>query len=144
MSREYPERPIVGVGAVIWREDRVLLVRRGKPPRMDEWSLPGGAQRLGETVEQAALREIKEETNLEIKIVKLIDVVDAIFPDCEGSIEHHYTLIDFVALAPIGEAIAGDDVADVRWVSLDELANYHLWDETVRIISQSKQLLNDT
>lgn len=141
MSRDYPTKPLVGVGAVIWRDDKVLLVRRGKPPKDGEWSLPGGAQELGETILQALTREVQEETGLTIKVVALIDVIDAIIPDKNGDIRNHYTLIDFAARWVGGDARAGDDVTAVRWVTLEEISEYGLWQETSRIIRDSVKLL---
>ncbi len=137
MSRSYPTRPFVGVGAVIWRGDEFLLVQRGKPPREREWSLPGGAQHVGETVRETCLREIKEETGLEVEILGLLDVIDGIFKDADGQVEHHYTLVDFAARWVSGEAAAADDVNDVRWITLDDLDNYDLWTETERVIRKS-------
>jgi len=141
MSRDYPTRPLVGVGAVIWRDDKVLLVRRGKPPKDGEWSLPGGAQELGETILQALTREVQEETGLTIKVVALIDVIDAIIPDKDGDIRNHYTLIDFAARWVGGDARPGDDVTAVRWATLEELSDYGLWQETSRVIRDSVKLL---
>ena len=137
MSRSYPTRPFVGVGAVIWRGNELLLVQRGKPPREREWSLPGGAQHVGETVRETCLREIKEETGLEVEILGLLDVIDGIFKDTSGKVEHHYTLVDFAARWVSGDAAAADDVNDVRWVTLDQLSDYDLWTETERVIRKS-------
>ena len=137
MSRSYPTRPYVGVGAVIWRDDKFLLIQRGKPPREREWSLPGGAQHVGETVRETCLREIKEETGLTVEITGLLDVIDGIFKDGDGQVEHHYTLVDFTARWVSGDAKAADDVTDVRWVSLDDLGDYGLWEETERVIRKS-------
>lgn len=134
MSREYPTSPLIGVGAVIWREDRVLLIRRGKPPRENEWSLPGGRQELGETVAEAARREAREETGLAITVRDVVAVVDLIDRDAEGGVRFHYTLIDVLAEWQSGEAVAGDDAAEVAWVALDELPRYSLWSETERVI----------
>lgn len=136
-KRDYPDRPFVGVGVVIWRDDKVLLVRRGKAPRLNEWSIPGGVQKIGETLKAAALREIAEETNLTIALSGLIDVVDAIFPDTNGAIRNHYTLIDFSAHWVSGEAAPGDDVSEIVWVPLGRLNDFDLWEETERVIQQS-------
>ncbi|MEE8333834.1 MAG: NUDIX domain-containing protein, partial [Alphaproteobacteria bacterium] len=95
--RQYPTRPYVGVGVVIFREEKVLLAQRGKWPRRGTWSIPGGAQELGETVHEAGRREIREETALEIDIIGLIDVVDAITHDDAGAVLFHYTLVDLAA-----------------------------------------------
>lgn len=134
MSREYPTSPLIGVGAVIWREDRVLLIRRGKPPRENEWSLPGGRQELGETVAEAARREAREETGLAITVRDVVAVVDLIDRDADGRVQFHYTLIDVLAEWQSGEAVAADDAAEVAWVALDELPRYSLWSETERVI----------
>lgn len=135
----YPEQPLVGVGAVVWRDERVLLIRRGKPPRQDEWSLPGGRQELGETVAEAARREVREETGLDVAVQDVIAVVDLIERDDDGRVRFHYTLIDVLADWRAGEAQAGDDAAAVAWASLDELPRYTLWSETERIIRLSAE-----
>ncbi len=137
MSREYPDRPFVGVGAVIWRGDELLLVQRGKAPRNGSWSLPGGRQELGETVRDAILREIREETALEVEVSGLIDVVDSVTHDADGRVRFHYTLVDFTVEWRAGVAIAGSDAAGVRWVHPDALDEYELWEETLRIIQLS-------
>ena len=135
--RRYPERPIAGVGVVVWRGDELLLIRRGKAPRKGEWSLPGGAQDLGETVHETAIREVHEETGLEIEITGLIDVVDAIRHDGRGRVEFHYTLIDLAAEWRSGEARAMDDAEEVVWIRRDQIRDYVRWDETIRIIEKS-------
>jgi len=137
MSREYPDRPFVGVGVVVWRGDELLLIQRGKAPRYGSWSLPGGRQKLGETVRETALREIKEETNLDVDITSLIDVVDSLTHDDDGKVRFHYTLVDFTAEWRDGTAVAGSDAAGVRWVRADDLDRYELWTETIRIIEMS-------
>ena len=137
MSREYPDRPFVGVGVVVWRGDEVLLIERGKGPRTGEWSLPGGMQELGETVRETAHREIKEETDIEIDVTDLLDVIDMVRKDSDGRVRFHYTLVDFSAEWRSGEATAGSDAAGVRWVPLKDLDQYRLWDETQRVIRLS-------
>jgi len=132
--RSYPDRPYVGVGVVVLRGDEVLLAQRGKWPRKFTWSIPGGAQEIGETVHEAALREVREETGLEIEIVGLIDVVDSIQRDESGRVQFHYTLVDFVAEWRAGEAMAGDDVAGIRWTRLDALDGCGLRPVTYDII----------
>lgn len=144
MNRDYPDRPFVGVGAVIWKNDKVLLVRRGKAPRLDEWSIPGGAQHIGETLESAVMREVKEEADLSVNIASLIDVVDGIILDDAGKVKNHYTLVDYSVTWKSGEARALDDVAEVRWVQLDELDEYDLWEETLRIIQKSAAMRTDS
>ena len=95
-SREFPCRPLIGVGAVVINDDKVLMIKRGKPPSQGRWSLPGGAQKTGETVGEAACREVAEETGLKVQIQGLIDVVDSITRDGNGKIQYHYTLIDLL------------------------------------------------
>ena len=133
-GRRYPSRPIVGVGVVILDADKVLLIKRGKPPRAGSWSLPGGAQKSGETLKEAALREIYEETNLKVEIIGLIDIVDSIRRDKKGDTEYHYTLIDFAARVTGGALRAGDDAIDSHWFTLQETKELDIWSETKRII----------
>ena len=137
MSREYPERPLVGIGVVVWRGPDVLLIRRGKEPRLGQWSLPGGAQKIGETVHEAARREVREETGLDVEITGLIDVVDSIVPDGNGKIQYHYTLIDLAAEWRAGEPTPGGDAAAVVFVDPERLDPYDLWNEPLRIIALS-------
>lgn len=132
--RSYPTRPFVGVGVVVFRDNDVLLVRRGKPPKKDQWSLPGGAQNLGEKVEEAARREVREETGLDVTLLGLLDVVDFVDRDDVGNVRHHYTLVDWMAESEAGAAKAGDDVTDVAWVPVNALEDYGLWSETRKII----------
>lgn len=138
--RQYPTRPYVGVGVVIFRDEEVLLAQRGKWPRRGTWSIPGGAQELGETVHEAGRREIREETGLEIDIIGLIDVVDAITHDAAGVVEFHYTLVDLAAEWRSGEAQALDDVAGVRWVAIDAIDEYELRPATRQVILDARKL----
>ncbi len=133
-ERRYPDRPFVGVGVVVWRDRQVLLIKRGKPPRQGQWSLPGGVQKLGETVFETARREIREETGLEIEVIDTVAVIDSIQRDDQGDVRYHYTLVDVLAEWRGGEARAQDDAADATWATLDELERFDLWDETVRVI----------
>lgn len=139
-DRLYPDRPIIGVGVVVFRGDEVLLIKRGKPPVSDRWSIPGGAQEIGETVREAALREVAEETGIEIDIVGLIDVVDGITRDAGGRAKYHYTLVDFAALWRSGEARAASDAAAARWIGHDALSEVALWDETRRIVARAVEM----
>jgi len=138
--REYPDYPIAGVGVVVWKDASVLLIRRGRPPREGEWSLPGGRQKLGETTRQTAIREIREEAGIEIAVGHLLDVIDSVIPDGDGRIRYHYTLVDFDAEWQAGEARPGGDAAAIEWADPADLARYHLWDETLRIIALSAEL----
>jgi len=134
VTRAYPERPFVGVGVIVFRGDEVLLVKRGRPPRAGSWSLPGGVQHIGETVVAAAVREVREETGIEIVVGEVVAVVDSITRDEEGRVQYHYTLIDLQAEWRSGEAVAGDDAAEAAWVPLDRLDELKLWRETTRVI----------
>jgi ADP-ribose pyrophosphatase YjhB (NUDIX family) len=127
----------VAVGVVVWKDDKVLLIRRAKPPRSGQWSIPGGAQELGETVRDTALREVKEETGLDIAVTDFIEVVDFIERDDAGDVLYHYTLVDWSAEWRDGEAIPGDDVSEILWIDPDELERFGIWSETVRIIRHS-------
>jgi 8-oxo-dGTP diphosphatase len=134
MSREYPSHPVAGVGVVVWWGERVLLVQRGRPPRLGQWSLPGGGQQLGETVAEAARREVLEEAGIEIEVGAIVATIDLIERDPQGRVRFHYTLIDFTAEARSEALTAGDDAADARWFDLDEIEELGLWSETVRVI----------
>lgn len=143
MSREFPELPLVGVGAVVLRDDRVLLVRRANPPRQGEWSLPGGLQKLGETVYEAAAREVMEETGIAIQPLGIVDVVDLIDRDEESSnspVRWHYTLIDVYALWQAGEPRPGTDAAEVLWVPISNVRSMVRWGETARIVDQAHDM----
>ncbi len=116
---------------VCLRGDSVLLIRRGKPPREGQWSIPGGRIEPGETAAAAALRELREETGVEAELLGLVDVVDYIAP------EQHYVLVDYAARWLSGEPVAGDDAADARFTPIDDVRDLGLWDETVRVILQA-------
>jgi 8-oxo-dGTP diphosphatase len=122
--------PVPAVGVVCLRGDSVLLIRRGTPPRLGEWSLPGGRIEPGERAVDAALRELREETGVEAEITGLIDVVDGLFPEAG----RHYVLIDYAARWVSGEPVAGDDALEARFVALDEIESLIEWSETRRII----------
>ncbi len=119
--RGYPDAPRVAVGAVVFHNNCILLVRRGKPPADGQWAIPGGTVDLGETLTQAAEREIREETGIRIAAQDPIYVFDMIDRDPEGGVRFHYVIVDFAARYLGGELHAGDDAADARWVSADEL-----------------------
>jgi ADP-ribose pyrophosphatase YjhB (NUDIX family) len=135
MSRLSPW-PVVAVGAIVWKQDRFLLIRRGRPPRQGGWSIPGGRQEAGETVHEAIHREIREEAGIEIDITGVAAVVDLIDRD-EAGLNHHYTVIDMSAEWRSGEARAGDDATDTAWVALDEIAAYDLPDLQIEVITKA-------
>ena len=134
--------PVVGVGAVIWNDkDEVVLIRRGKEPRRDQWSIPGGHLEWGESLHDAIIREAHEETGLTVEIAGLIDTVDLIVQAPSGDVTRHYVLIDFAARVTGGALRAGSDAAEARWVPYRALDEYPLWSETRRIIDESRPLI---
>lgn len=139
-SREYPPHPIPGVGVVVFNGERVLLVQRGKEPRRGAWSIPGGAVELGETVRDAAVRELQEECGGEIELRDLVDVGDIFWQDANGNLQYHYVIVDFWAEWRGGELQAKSDVLDARWVAPDELEQYELPLWTQQVIEKAVQM----
>jgi len=133
-KREYPETPLVGVGAIIIEGDQVALVKRGHAPLQGRWSIPGGVLEVGETLKKAAVREALEETGLTIEPGELLGVFERVLPDEQGRMKYHYVLIDFLCRRVTGELAAGDDAEDVRWFRRDELAALELARETEEVI----------
>ena len=142
MSRQYPDSPIVGVAAVVIEDDRVVLVRRGSPPAYGEWSLPGGAVEPGETLEQAVVREVKEEIGLEVEVVELVAVLDRIFLDPEGEVQFHYVLMDFLCRRKGGRLRASSDAISCAQVVFEALSRYRLTQETREVINRAYQRLH--
>ena len=134
MKRDYPDHPIIGVGAVIVRDGRALLVRRNTEPLKGEWSVPGGVLELGEKLRDGATREALEETGLHVEVGEVLDVFDSIFPDTNGRTQYHFVLIDFLCRSAAGEATAGSDVSDVKWVTEADLADLHLRDSIAQVV----------
>lgn len=144
MTDSSPRSPIAAVGVVCFRDADVLLVRRGAPPLEDAWSLPGGRIEWGERSADAALRELKEETDCSAELIGLIDVVDAVFTRRSSSGDSpwgHYVLIDYAARWTEGEPRAGDDARDARFFSPGDLAELDIWSETRRIIAAARRML---
>ena len=153
MSREYPERPVVGVGGVVIVDGRALLIRRGSEPLLGQWSIPGGTLELGESLEHGVVRELKEETGLTVRIVEMIEVFDRIYEDeadaAGGEISlpstvakkkgprYHYVIIDYLCERLDGEAKAGSDVTDVAYATEDELAKFGLTETATRILRKA-------
>jgi len=121
MKREYPEVPFVGVGAVIVQDSRVLLIRRGQPPLLGEWSLPGGVLECGEALREATVREAREETGLVVETIDMLGVYERVIRSDDGRVRYHYVLIDFLCRPVAGVLKAGSDAAEVRWFTREEL-----------------------
>ncbi len=138
MRREYPESPIVGVGAVVTDGTKVLLVRRGNEPLKGEWSLPGGALEVGETLQQGVVREVLEETGLTVTAAGVVEILDRIVRDEEsGRVRYHYVLIDFVCRVTGGSPLVGSDADEVRWVDRAAMDEYRVAPVTVRVIEKA-------
>lgn len=134
IKREYPETPLVGVGAIIIDNGHVALVKRGRAPLAGQWSIPGGLLEVGETLRACAEREVREETGLTVEIGELLGVFDRVVPDADGHIQYHYVLIDFACRRISGELQAADDAEDARWFRSEELAALSLAAETLKVI----------
>jgi 8-oxo-dGTP diphosphatase len=134
MRREYPQQPLVGVGAIIVDDGRVLLIKRGKAPLLGEWSIPGGMLELGETLRQGAEREALEETGLVVRATDLLGVFDRIVPDETKRTLYHYVLIDFLCQKVSGDVLAAADASDARWFNRADLSSLSLPSETLKVL----------
>ncbi|MCS6937274.1 MAG: NUDIX hydrolase [Candidatus Bipolaricaulota bacterium] len=137
MHREYPAHPIVGVSVLVFKDNKILLVRRGHAPSQGRWSLPGGVVELGETLREAAQREIREECHIEIEIVKILDVLDRIFRDADGRVQYHYVLVALVGRYRAGELRADSDIEAAQWADVSQLARYNLMPEQQALIQRA-------
>lgn len=138
--RAYPDRPIVAVGAVILDAGRVLLVRRGQEPLKGEWSLPGGAVEVGETLEAALVREVCEETSLAVVVGPVLEVLDSIRHDADGRAQYHYVIVDYACRVRAGTptaAVRGTDADDVQWVPVEELDRYRVTTTAIAVIRKA-------
>lgn len=140
MSRLYPSRPIVGVGAVILRAGEVLIVRRANPPLQGQWSIPGGALDLGEKLRDGVAREVREETGLDVEVGPVLDVFDSIFPDSEGRTQYHYVLIDYLCRPRSGTAVAATDASELRWADPEDLEALGMKQTTIEVIRKALAL----
>lgn len=140
MKREYPDRPIVGVGAIIIRGKEVLLARRGREPGYGKWSIPGGGVKLGETLEEAVIREVREEVNLAVRVEDMVEVLERIFRDPEGKVQYHYVLVDFLCERVSGEAKPSSDALEVKWVPISEIPHHPLPGKTKRVIQEAFEM----
>jgi 8-oxo-dGTP diphosphatase len=134
MQREYPEHPLVGVGAIIIENSRVVLVKRAHPPLQDQWSIPGGVLEIGELVRDAAVREAREETGLIVEPGELLGVFDRVLRDPSGRVQYHYVLVDFLCSRVRGELTAAGDATAARWFTRDELPALNLAEDTLEVI----------
>jgi mutator protein MutT len=142
--RIYPERPIVGVGAVIFDRGRVLLVKRGHEPLKGEWSLPGGALDVGETLHAAVVREVREETGLDVAVRSLIEVVERITRDNDDRVQYHFVIADYLCQALGGELASASDADAVEWAPLDDLVRYRLTDTALDVIAKAAAIASAT
>jgi 8-oxo-dGTP diphosphatase len=139
-NREYPDRPVVGVGGVVIADGRALLIRRGNPPLEGEWSIPGGTLEAGETLIEGVRRELLEETGLDVRVGELIEVFERIFPDGTGKPKYHFVILDYLCEWVRGEARAGSDVTDVAWAEEKELEKYALTPTATRVIRKAFEM----
>jgi 8-oxo-dGTP diphosphatase len=139
MRREYPDRPLVGVGALIVHAGRVVLIKRGHEPLKGEWSIPGGLLEIGETVRQAAEREALEETNLVVRATELLGVFDRIVEDSDKRTCYHYVLIDFLCQKISGDLHASGDADDAQWFTPDEVRGLPLAEDTAAVTQAALQ-----
>jgi 8-oxo-dGTP diphosphatase len=139
--RAYPDRPVVGVGAVIFDGDRVVLVKRGHPPLQGQWNLPGGVVELGETLEEAVVREVMEETGLDVEVGPVVEVLDRMERSADGRIEYHYVIIDYCCRPRSDRLERGSDADDARWVSVGDLPRYQLTEKATAVIRKTIELL---
>lgn len=140
MSREYPDYPRVGVGAVVLSGGRVLLVRRGKPPLPGKWSLPGGLVELGETTAEAIVRELEEECGIRVRLGGVAGILDRVVPDDTGRIRYHWVLVDYLAYSESETITAGSDAAEACWVKLDDVAGLDTTDGLLDMIARAVAL----
>lgn len=139
MDRRYPERPLVGVGAIIFRQGRILLIQRGREPAFGKWSLPGGLVELGESLRDAVRREVFEEVGVAVEVKELIIALDRVIHDENGRIEYHYVLLDYLCEWIQGEPRPASDVLDCAFVSMDALHTYSLTGGTEEVIRRAFQ-----
>ena len=135
-NRRYPQRPVLGIGALIFDRGRILLVERGKEPLKGYWSLPGGVLEIGETLEQGIVREVREETGLEVEPLKMLEIFERIIRDSQGAPEYHYVLIDYICRVTGGSLRAADDASRVAWVPRRLLSAYQITTGTLPVIEK--------
>ena len=136
-NRRYPQRPIIGVGALILKRDRILMAQRGKEPLKGSWSLPGGALETGESLADGVRREVREETGLDIRPLGVLEIFERIMRDASGAPEYHYVLIDYMCRIVGGTLAPGDDVCAVEWVRRRDLAGLEITEGTLAVIEKA-------
>jgi mutator protein MutT len=136
-GREYPARPIVGVGGVTIRGGKVLIMRRARPPLQGEWSIPGGALEVGETIAEGVRREVEEETGIDVRVLEQIETFERIVRDAEGRVQYHYVILDYLCEAAAGELRAGGDASDAAWAAQMDLGEYNLTESASRVITKA-------
>jgi len=137
VRRKYPQAPVVAVGVVVFKGNKVLLGKRGHEPSKGKWSIPGGVVELGETLQEAAVREVREECGIEVQVGEVVSVLDNIVRDEEGRIRYHYVLVDLLAEHVAGEMAPASDLDDVRWVGEDELGNLDIPERTLKVLRKA-------
>ncbi|MBU2550037.1 MAG: NUDIX hydrolase [Proteobacteria bacterium] len=141
-GREYPQRPIVGVGGLIFKDRSAILVRRAKDPGRGNWSLPGGAVRTGENLARALAREMDEEVGLQVEVGPLVEVVEFIFPDNDGRVAYHYVVLDYLCRAEDGPPRPGSDVSEALYVPPENWPEYKLPAITLRVLNKGIDMLS--
>jgi 8-oxo-dGTP diphosphatase len=144
MAREYPDRPVVGVGGVVIENGRALLIKRGCEPLLGQWSIPGGTLELGESLQEGVARELLEETGLEVEVLDMIEAFDRIFldlaapdPGNRSRPKYHYVIVDYLCERLAGEAQAGSDVTDIAYATEDELEKFHMTSTATRVLHRA-------
>lgn len=144
MSREYPDRPVVGIGGVVIVDGRALLIRRNNEPLRGQWSIPGGYLELGESLKDGVARELLEETGLTVRVLDLIEVFDRVYRDPDNLVpgnhpgpKYHFVIADYLCEKVSGEARAGSDVTQVAYATEDELSQYHLTSTATRVLKKA-------
>jgi 8-oxo-dGTP diphosphatase len=143
LKRVYPDKPVVGVGAVIVHEGKILLEKRKNAPGKGKWSIPGGLVELGESTEQAIIREVKEETGLEVKGPRLVDVVDDVSLDEKGAVKYHFVIVDYVVNVMRGVSKAASDADELKWVPFNEVEAYDLTKSFRAFFRRNRQKLEN-